>query len=204
MLGAVEHVLGQKVHKGKLFRPRFLNRVHRADQTILEPGILLLNKSGKLRIGWRAPQRQDQPFDHGRNDRCQKPQTQRRNRPSGNACRIRKHEANQERNHRHTQDPRQTSKPEKLLPSGPYDSDFLQQLFMWCHYFLLRMSYMPDLLYKSLPYPPIKQSITNTTSPVDGARIHLLLRCLKNRAAGIAPACAEYWPANTREACSQD
>jgi len=37
-----------------LLRPGFLNGVDSADEAVVETRILLFNKPGELRIGWRA------------------------------------------------------------------------------------------------------------------------------------------------------
>src|SRR5581483_9840721 len=68
MLRPVEHIFRQEVDEHPLLRSRVLYGVHGTDKTVLQSGILLLDKPGKLRIRGHTTQGQDQRFDHRRND----------------------------------------------------------------------------------------------------------------------------------------
>src|SRR5262249_30122739 len=133
--------------KRQLLRSRILDRVDGADQTVVQSGVLLLDKARQLRIGGSAPQRNDERPDDGRDNGRQQTELQRPDGPSGNAGRVRQCQTDQERNHGHTEDPGQASKPKELLPSASYDSDLLEQLFMWRHVMSPMWSYKTDWQY---------------------------------------------------------
>src|SRR5262245_23706595 len=167
MLCASQHVFRQQVDECQLLRPRILDRVDSAYQTVIQSGVLFFNKARKLRIGGRAPQRNDERLDDGSDNGRQHAELQCPDRPCGNIGGVRQCKTDQERNHRHTQDPSQTSKPKELSPSASYDSDLLEQLFMWRHVMSPMWSYKTDWRYIFPPYPLRKQSIIDTTSQFD-------------------------------------
>ena len=111
MLRPLERIFRKKMNKCDLFAFRLMNRLDGADQAIFQAGVLLLDKARQLGIGGRASQRQDQRFEHREDKGGHQTKPQHNNCPSGNAGRICKRKPDQERNHRHAQDPGQASKP---------------------------------------------------------------------------------------------
>src|SRR3989475_8113693 len=180
MFRSVERILNKKMDKRDLFGLGFVNGFDRTDQAVFQPRVFLFHESRELAIRRCPPQRQYQRFDDRKQDSGDQSKPQTDDCPPGNGGRIGEQKSDQQRRHHHAQNPGQASEPEKRLPSASDQSDFPEQLFMWCHVFSLncsgglslrlraialalrgppaiRMPYTTDSLYKSPLSQPIMQ-----------------------------------------------
>ncbi len=133
MFRSIERILDQKMDKSDLLRFGLVDGFDRADEPVFKPRVLLFDKSGQLRIGRCPKQRQYQRLEDCEDERSDQNKPQTGKGPSRNRGRVGEQKSDQERRDHYTKNPGQTSKPKKCLPSASNESDFPEQLFMWCH-----------------------------------------------------------------------